>query len=111
MKCDENTTSTVVPPDIGKRARCVKSTIQLFWSKFKQCYLAELREQHMYQNKRNKISDVNLLNVNDVVLVKDDILTPRISWRTARVDSLVVGRDGNVRGGVLSAESKNGKRT
>ena len=33
LKCGENTTSTVVPPDIGKRARCVQSTIQLFWSK------------------------------------------------------------------------------
>ena len=111
LKCDENTTSTVVPPDIGKRARCVQRTLHLFWSKFKRCYLAVLREHHMYQNKRNKSSDDNLLNVNDVILVKDDILTPRSSWRMARVDSLAVGRDGNVRVGVLSAVSKNGKRS
>ena len=108
LKCGENTTSTVVPQDIGKSARCVQRTIQLFWGK---CYLAELREHHMYQNKRNTRSDDKLFNVNDVVLVKGDILTPRNSWRIVRVDSLVVGRDGNVRGGVLSAVSKNGKRT
>ena len=65
----------------------------------------------MYQNKGNKNNDDKLLKVNDVLLVKDDILTPRSSWRLACVDSLVVGRDGNVRGGVLSAISKNGKRT
>ena len=67
-------------------ARCVQRTIQLFWSKFNQCYLAELREHRMYQNKRNKSSDDKLLNVNDAVLVNEDILTPRSSWRMARVD-------------------------
>ena len=110
MKCGENIASTVIPEDIGKRARCVQNSVQLFWSKFKQCYLAELREHHMYQNKRKKISERSL-QVNDVVLVKDDNLVPRSSWRLARVDSLVVGRDGNIRGGVLSAVSKTGKRT
>ena len=96
IKCGENIASTVIPEDIGKRARCVQKAVQSFLSKFKQCYLAELREHHMYQNKRNKISDDKLLKVNDVVLVKDDIPVPRSSWRIARVDKLVVGRDGNI---------------
>ena len=61
--------------------------------------------------RASHVSEQALLNVNDVVLVKGDILTARSSWRMARVDSLVVGRDGNVRGGVLSAVSRNGKRT
>ena len=52
VKCGENTRSTVVYEDIEKRVRCVQRAIQLFWSKFKQCYLAELREHHMYQNRR-----------------------------------------------------------
>ena len=105
LRCGENTASTVIPEDIGKHARCVQRAVQLFWSKFKQCYLAELRERHMYQNKRNKSKDDKLLKVNNVVLVKDDILRPRRSWKIARVDSLIVDRDGNVRGGVLSAVS------
>ena len=111
QKCAENSASSVISVDIGKRARCVQRAVQLFWNKFKQCYLAELREHHMYQNKGNKNNDDKLLKVNDVVLVKDDVLTPRSSRRLARVDSLVAGRDGNVRGGVLPAISKNGKRT
>ena len=95
--------------ELGKRATYIQRTIQLFWNKFQHCYLAELREHHMYQNKENKAN--RSLKVDDVVIVKDDILTPRSSWRIARVKSLIIGRDGNVRGGVLSAISQDGKRT
>ena len=70
QKCAENSASSVISVDIGKRARCVQRAVQLFWNKFKQCYLAELREHHMYQNKGNKNNDDKLLKVNDVVLVK-----------------------------------------
>ena len=89
---------------LGKRVRYLRTMIQSFWSRFSQSYLSELREHHMYSNRRTKVHDTNLLKIGDVVLVKDDKLTRNI-WRTAKVEQLVFGAD-EVRGAILNTISK-----
>ena len=74
---------------LTKRARYLQEILKSFWVKFKQCYLAELREHHSYQNKLRKIDTDKSLHVEDVVIVKDDDFAPRGSWRMGRVDSLI----------------------
>lgn len=65
----------------------------------------------MYSGSRNKTNKECKLLVGDVVVVKEDKISPRSSWRTGRVDSLIVGKDGYVRGAELRTISKEGKRT
>ncbi|XP_066930927.1 uncharacterized protein [Clytia hemisphaerica] len=50
------------------------------------------------------------LVVGDIVLVKDDTHLPRSRWPIAKVEELVSGKDGNIRGAKLSTVTKNGKR-
>ena len=96
--------------DLVNRTRYLQQLMILFWNKFRKCYLAELREHHMHQSKRIKTDTNASLAVDDVVVIKDDDFSPRSSWRIGRVDSLIQGRDGMVRGGVIATVSKDGKR-
>ena len=98
--------------NLGNRAQYIQRTISLFWKQFYNSYLAELREHHMYVNKRSKFNDVsNLLKVDDVVILKEDKPIPRTSWRIAKVESLVLGNDQRLRGAVLSTISPEGRKT
>ena len=64
----------------------------------------------MYK-KENVKSNANKLVKGDVVLIRDDNKLPRNQWRLGKIESLVVGNDGNVRGAQLTSISKCGKRT
>ena len=44
--------------DLGNRARHIQKSISAFWVKFRNSYLSELREHHMYQNRKNKVNDI-----------------------------------------------------
>ena len=80
-----------------------------FWNRFRNTYLSELREHHMYDTKRQRICDDERLKVNDIVVVRDDNVTPRSTWRLARVDKLLRGSDNKVRGAILKTNSKQNK--
>ena len=68
-------------------------TLQHFKSRWRHEYLTSLREYHKkttgYDTTKQRVT------VGDVVLVQDD--GPRINWRLAVVEELIVGRDGLVR--------------
>ena len=83
--------------------------MQAYWNCFQHVYLATLREHHMYNSNRK--TSKNVLKVGDVAIIKDDKVSPRNSWRMGRVESLVVGRDNNVRGAIMNTRSNEGKRT
>ena len=53
--------------------------------------------------------DNSNLAIGDVVVIKDDKLVPRTKWKHGRVESLLIGRDGIVRGAVLRTYQENGK--
>ena len=48
---------------------------------------------------------------DDVVLIKDDGCLPRYRWRLGKVDDLIKGTDGNVRGAKLTVVSSTGEST
>ena len=97
------------PEELSRRVRYVQTTMQSYWQRFQHVYLATLREHHMYAS-RKRTNTTNVLKVGDVVIIKpESSVTPRSSWRLGRVDSLVVGKDGHVRGAHLKTRSNEGR--
>ena len=95
---------------LSKRIKYIHTLINNYWKKFNHNYLAELREHHMYDSKR-KTSVENKLKIDDIVVIKEDSIRPRNSWRLGRVDSLITGRDGFIRGANLSTLSNQGSKS
>ena len=46
------------------------------------------------------------MKINDVVLIQDDKITPRNSWKRGKVEELIVSRDSEIRGAVLRIFNK-----
>ena len=61
------------------------------WKRFKSEYLSEIREQQMYNYRR--YSDAEKLVLNDMVLTKDDDITPRNKWKKGVIDELIKSSD------------------
>ena len=99
------------PANLGKRARYMHQVIQAFWARFSKTYLNELREHHMYTARRKRTKEENVLKINDVVIIKEDNISPRSTWRSARVEKLLIGTDEKVRGAELRTISKKGRMT
>ena len=68
-------------------------------------YLVELREVHHYAQKPTASHE--LVSVGDVVLMYDED-HPRIFWKLAKVESLLKGSDGAVRGARVRVRRGNG---
>ena len=75
--------------------------------RFKREYFSELREQQMYNYRR--YSDAEKLVLNDMLLIKDDDITPRNKWKKGLIDELFKASDGKVRGATLRVCTKDGK--
>ena len=60
----------------------------------------------MYNYRR--YSDVEKLVLNNVVLIKDDDITPRNKWKNV-IDELIKAIDGKVRGATLRVCTKDNK--
>ena len=94
---------------MSNRYNYLQSTLEAAWDKFHRHYLTELREHHMYNHRKTK--DDNVLQIGDVVVIKDEDVRSRNRWRLGRVESFVVGKDGKVRGANLKTISKKFRRT
>ena len=60
----------------------------------------------MYNYRR--YSDVEKLVLNNIVLIKDDDITPRNKWKNV-IDELIKAIDGKVRGATLRVCTKDNK--
>ena len=93
---------------------------QLLESKFTNCirtlkkkkknyveYLLSLREKYSYV--KNKTSSQCYLKKTDVVHIKENNSTPRLSWKKGVIEKLIIGNDKNVRG--ASVRTTYGKST
>ena len=87
-----------------KRLNYLDTILNNYWRKFLTLYFNELRQMHLYKNENNEKR--NLL-LNDVVLIKDDGCIPRQKWKLGKVEKLIIGNDGNVRGAKLKVSSAN----
>lgn len=73
-----------------KRWRRVQYLIEQFWSRWKKEYLLNIAARQKWHIPRRN------LQVNDVVIIKDDML-PRGQWQLGRVVETSEGSDGLVR--------------
>lgn len=79
-------------------------TLQHFWNRWKKEYLLELREFH---RAREKGGNPYIVNEGDIVTIYDEG-HPRGLWRLGKVESLVRGADGVVRGVHVRVMSRKG---
>ena len=98
----------VTPSQLRKRFNHLKNVLNHYWKHWKHEYLTELREAHR-QAATNQV-DRSVVATGDVVVVHDEAL-PRGLWRLARVQELITGQDGHIRGAVLGVISRNGEPT
>ena len=92
---------------LTKRLAYLNRILDKFWKRWRNEYLAELRDSHRYGGKS---SDATLVSVGDIVLVHDDS-KPRGSWKLARIEEVIIGRDGRTRGAVLRVASASRRGT
>ena len=85
------------------RYQHLQKVLNHFWKRFSSEYLLELHEHHLAN--KGKYDELSKLLLGDIVLIKDDKLK-RNSWRRGKVESLIEGRDGKVRGAVLKVFDK-----
>ena len=100
---DENFEITAEP--LQRRVRYLNSVINHFWRRWSKEYLLELRDAHRHQAPNKEATSILTGNV---VLIHDED-KPRSFWRLARVQRLLAGKDGKVRGAVLRVSSKKGQ--
>lgn len=75
-----------------------------FWSRWKTEYLLELREYHRVREEKGSKCDVR---VGEVVTIYDES-HPRGLWRLGKIEKLIRGSDGVIRGVRVRVASKKG---
>ena len=101
---DENSKLNVMK--CKKRYNCLLKLINDLWKRFKREY-NKLRQQQVYNYRR--YIDAEKLVLNDMVLIKNDAITPWNKWKKNVIDELIKGSDGKVRGATLRVCTKDGK--
>lgn len=74
---------------LTKRMKHLSNTINHFWKRWRNEYLAELRESH--KHLLGKACGAPNVAVGDMVIVHDEGL-PRSFWKLGRIQELIVGR-------------------
>ncbi len=95
------------PQCVTRRMNHLNTTLDHFWRRWSREYLLELRETHRHDGAKRRVDNVS---VGDIVLVHDE-KTPRALWRLGRVEQLIAGVDGYVRGAVIRVPSGKGSTT
>ena len=92
--------------DCTRRVKYLVKLIEHFKKRFCTTYLNELKQKHAYN--KSKTTEKPKLAINDVVLIKDDNPQPRTEWKIGKVEQLVIGTDGKIRGARLKVNTTNG---
>lgn len=69
----------------------LQKILKFYWTRWQRDYLTSLRERHNVSNKRFE----STVKVGDVVLVHNE--GPRMEWKLADIDKLIISPDGEVR--------------
>jgi hypothetical protein len=94
----------VTDESLQRRAKHLNRVLNHFWKRWSKEYLLELRDSHRQKQASGNSASVR---VGDVVVVHDQD-NPRGFWKLAKIEKLLSGKDGLVRGAVLRLPSKNG---
>ena len=73
--------------NIQTYSETVTNVLEHFWLRWRTEYLAVMRERHKSEDRE----------IGDVVIVQEEFL-PRKLWKLGLVETLVIGKDGQVRG-------------
>ena len=93
----------VTSVNLTRRMMYLNTVLGNFWKRWKTEYLVGLREVHSSGRKGAK-DTVAKINFGDVVLIHDPA-QPRALWRIGKVEKLLQGSDGLVRGASLRVRS------
>ena len=93
----------VTSVNLTRRMMYLNTVLGNFWKRWKTEYLVGLREVHSSGRKGAK-DTVAKINLGDVVLIHDPA-QPRALWRIGKVEKLLQGSDGLVRGASLRVRS------
>ena len=93
------------PENLTRKAAHLAKTLTNFWKRWTQEYLLELREFHCTGQKEESSSS---LQTGEVVTVYDED-HPRGLWRLGRIEELIPGADGKIRGVRVKVVSKGGQ--
>ena len=92
--------------DLSRRMQHLNQILEHFWKRWRSEYLMGLRESHAHSQKPR--NEHRTLARGEVVFIYDAD-QPRTQWRIGRVEGLLKGSDGAVRGASLRVQS--GKKT
>lgn len=96
--------------DTTRRMNHLNNLLDQFWRRWKNEYLLELRNSHRHGMKNTKNTSSQRIAVGDVVLVHEDNKR-RCHWKMGKVEQLIKGKDGKVRGAKVTTSSKGFKPT
>ena len=96
---EQPATTESTSEQLNARFKYLQSLIDLYWKRFSHEYLTELHQHHINSSKHNYDTRCTLL-LGDVVLIKDDSFK-RNFWKRGRIETLIYGSDGKVRGALL----------
>ena len=92
----------VTREDLTRRMKHLGKVINDFWKRWRSEYLLELREAHRYSQVPK--GSVDPITVGDIVIIHDEN-QPRGLWRLGKIEELIQGTDGEVRGAVVKTYS------
>ena len=94
----EDLQETLTPSHLLIGHRLFSLPMDQFWKRWRKEYLLELRECHRYGKWTQSPCDP--IVIGDIVLVYDQD-HPRTFWRLAKVEDLMKGSDGKIRGAII----------
>lgn len=89
---------------LDRRVKHLSNILNQFWKRWRTEYLTELRELHRQSNRG--CSSQPGIEVGDVVVVHNESL-PRGLWKLGRIQEIITGRDGKIRGATVKVASQN----
>lgn len=93
---------------LTRRMKHLSSTLNHFWKRWRNEYLAELRESH--KHLLGKTRGAPNIAVGDMVIVHEEGL-PRSFWKLGRIKELIVGKDGQTRGATVRVAGRGRNHT
>ena len=77
-----------------------------FWNRWRNDYVLSLREHHRNVAKKN---NAPVIAVGDIVTVMAENKSHRGSWKLAKVEEVIKGTDGEIRGARVRTSSAGGR--
>ena len=94
---------TIDSSQLDRRSKHLTNTLNHFWKRWRTEYLTELRKSH--RQSTHDCSTKPPIKEGDVVIVHDESL-PQGLWKLGRIQGVITGRDGKIRGATVKVASR-----